>query len=121
MVNGNVEQKKNAFATLINGTNESKKRKAETGSSGAPAKKPRTKKTETPKKREKKQATLFDHFKKKDEKSETGSEEPKYPQKLLDTIDVIKSMEGERETRHIENYCTIEKYLIFCNFFFIFF
>ena len=70
-------------------------------SSPAPKRTKTAKKTPKEKKpvKSKKQATIFDHFKPKQEKEENGETKPVYAQKLLDMIELVKSLETERATR----------------------
>ena len=68
---------------------------------------PAAKRTKTTKKmpkekktnKAKKQATIFDHFKPKQEVEENGETKPVYAQKLLDMVDLVKSLETDRATR----------------------
>ena len=91
--------------TLLNV--ESKKRKATSEPTSNESIAPAPKKTKTSTKKQKgngkstKQATIFDHFKPKQEvKHEANGEvKPVYAQKLLDMVELVKSLAADRDNR----------------------
>ena len=100
--------KKEGKLILPSAPTENKKRKRSDAPKEPKAKKAKPDKKETksipvktPKKK-KNQSTLFDHFQKGvTNKQKNGETKPEYAPKLLDLVDLAKSLEAERNSRFV--------------------